>query len=98
MHEVRRQGQQPVALATGEAGDAQLHLLEVPQPAMDELGGARRGARGEVGLLHQERPQPALRGVEEDAATGDAAADHHQVERLVESGEGAGAEGGVEHR
>jgi hypothetical protein len=87
----------PVTLPAGDAGDPELHLLQVPKAAVDQLRGARRGAGGDVRLLQEERPEAALGGVEEDAAAGDAAADHHEVEALAGVGQGVAAPVGVEH-
>ena len=80
MHQVRAQRQHAVALAAGEAGDAELHLLEVAEAAVDQLRRSRGGAGGDVAALDQEDLQPALGGVERDAAAGDAAADDHEIE------------------
>ena len=68
-----------------------LALLQVAQAAVDELGGLRRRARGEVVALDERRAKAAGGGVEGDADAGDAAADHQDVERVVgESAQGGG--------
>ena len=55
-------------------------MLEVAQPAMDELGGGRRSAGGEVVLLDQQDAQPAAGGIARDAGPVDAAANDGKVE------------------
>ena len=84
MDQVGAEGQHPVALAAGEPGDSELHLLEVAEPSVDQLRRAGGGPGADVVALHQQSPQAALGGVERDAAAGDAGADHDDVERLVE--------------
>ncbi len=62
------------ALALGEVLVDQpvLVLLEVAEPAVDELGGLGRGARGEVALLDQGGPQSPAGCVEGHPGPGDA--------------------------
>ena len=55
-------------------------VLEVAQPAMDQLGRGRRRARREVVLLDQEHAQAAAGGIAGDAGAVDAAPDDGEVE------------------
>ena len=55
LHQVGRVAAQPLALGQGLVDQADVALLEVAQPAVDHLGGLRRGAGGEVVALHQAR-------------------------------------------
>ena len=83
-HEMRRQHveQQP-ALLQRLAHQPEVALLEVAEPAVDELRRARRGPRGEVARLDQRDVQAARGRIERGARAGGAAADHHYVEHLV---------------
>ena len=82
-HEVGGVVAQPLALGERLVDEADVALLEVAQPAVDELRGLRRRARGEVVALDERGAQPAGRGVEGDPRAGDAAADDEHVEVLV---------------
>jgi len=53
--------------------------LEVPDSAVDELGGLGRGAARKVIALDQCHAQASRRSVESDAAAGGASADHDDV-------------------
>ena len=92
-HQVGRDHvEQQAALAQRLAHEVELHLLEVAQPAVDQLGGAARGPRGEVPGLHQRHRQAAGGGVQRRAGAGRAAADHEHVEGLgAQPLQGAGA-------
>ena len=70
-----------VAFAQRTEHQREVELLQVAQPAVHGLAGARGGADGEVAGLQQHHRQPAGGRVQGDAGTGDAAADHHQVVR-----------------
>ena len=70
------------ALAQRLPDEAEVQLLEVPQPSVDQLAGAARGARGVVARLDEADPQAAGDGVEGGAGTDDAAADDQDVELL----------------
>ncbi|MFT3854926.1 MAG: heterodisulfide reductase-related iron-sulfur binding cluster [Ilumatobacteraceae bacterium] len=74
---------QPVTLVQRLVDEADLTLLEVAQPAVDELGALRRGARGEVVALDEGDAQATGDGIERHAGAGDAAADHEHVEHPV---------------
>ena len=81
--EVRGVAAQPLPLAQRLVDEPHVALLEVPQPAVDELRAAARGPAGEVVGLDQRGREAAARGVESDADTGDAAADDEHVEALA---------------
>ena len=91
-HEVRGERGVDLALEQRLADEPEVEVLQVAQPAVDELARARRGAGGVVGLLHQRDRVAARGGVERHAGAGDAAADHEHVERLGgEGGDGVRA-------
>ena len=75
-------GQQP-ALAQRLVHQPELQLLQVPQPAVDQLAGPAGGTRREVRRLDQRDGQPAGGGVERGTDPGDATADDKDVEPLV---------------
>ena len=81
--QVGRVVEQALALGQVLVDEPELPLLEVADPAVDHLGGLRRGARGEVALLDQGGAQTPAGGIERDAGTGDPAPDDQHVERLV---------------
>ncbi len=82
-HEVRRDGfDEHPALAQRLAHEGEIELLEIPEPAMDQLRGSARGSGGEVAFLDEAYTQPTRRGIESDPGPGDTAADHHEVEGL----------------
>ena len=70
-----------VAFAQRTEHQREVELLQVAQPAVHGLAGARGGADGEVAGLQQHHRQPAGGRVQGDAGTGDATTDHHQVVR-----------------
>jgi hypothetical protein len=57
---VRGVAQQPLALAQRLVHQADVALLEVAQPAVDQLRALRRGARGEVVALDERVRSPRL--------------------------------------
>jgi ElaB/YqjD/DUF883 family membrane-anchored ribosome-binding protein len=75
--------QQQPALAQRLAHEAELLLLEVAQPAVDQLARARRRAGREVTRLDQRHRQTARGGVERAARAGRPAADDEHVEGLL---------------
>ena len=77
--EVRRHAQQHLALDQRLAHQAEPAVLEIAQAAVDQLGGGRRGAGGEIVLLDQQHAQPAAGGVARDAGAVDAAADDGEI-------------------
>ena len=60
----------------------EVELLQVAQPAVEQLRGAAGGAGGEVAGLDQAHPQAAGDGVERGARAGDAGPDDQHVELL----------------
>ena len=85
-HQVRRQRHHQLALQQRLAHEPEVEVLQVAQPAVDELARAAGGPRGVVGALEQ-RDAVATRGrVQRDARAGDAAADHDDVELVVREG------------
>ena len=71
--------EQPLALGQRLAHQQERAVLEIAQPAVDELGGGRRGAGRQVVLLEQQHAQAAAGGVARDAGPVDAAADDGEV-------------------
>jgi hypothetical protein len=78
----RERVQQQSALGERLAHEAELELLEVAQPAVDQLARAARGAGGEVARLHERDRQAAGGGVKGRVDADDAAADHDDLEHL----------------
>jgi hypothetical protein len=77
---VRRALQDVHALVQRLAHQMHVALRQIAHAAVHQLGGARRGALGEVVRLHQHHAVAALRCVQRHAQAGGAAADHGQVE------------------
>jgi hypothetical protein len=80
---MRRLGQQSFALAQRLPHQADLSVLQVTQPAVNDSGGAAGGAGGKIILLHQQRALAPLRTLARDGNTVDAAADDQNVKDLV---------------
>src|SRR5207244_4460130 len=74
--------EQQLALAERFTDQADLAVLEVAEPAVDQPSGPARGARAEVGLVQQQDAEAAHGGVARDPAAVDAGADDDQVERV----------------
>ena len=79
LDDVRRQLEQHLALGQRFGDQAKLVMLEVAQPAVDQLGAQRRRVRGEVILFHQQHRQAAAGGVARYAGAVDAAADDGEI-------------------
>ena len=79
--DVRGVAQEHRALAQGLAHEAEVAVLQVAQPAVDQLGAGRGGVRGQIILFAQQHVEAAPRRVSRDAGTVDAAADDEQVDR-----------------
>ena len=92
--QVGRRAAEDLALAQGLVDEADLPLLQVAQPPVDQLGRLARGARGEVVALDQGGAQAPRGGVEGHPHPGDAAADDQDVEGAV--GQPIQARGAVE--
>ena len=82
LDQVRRQLDHELALEQGLADQAEIEGLQVAQAAVDQLGRAAGGARGEVGLLDEGDAVAPRGGVEGDARPGDPATDDDDVEDL----------------
>jgi hypothetical protein len=82
LDQVGGEAEQSLSLGQRLVDQPELLLLEVPQPAVDQLRGSGRRAGGEVAPLDEGRPQAPAGGVEGDTGTGDPAADHEHVEGL----------------
>ena len=81
--EVRGGLAEHLALGQRFVHEADLALLEIPDPAVHELRRLRRSSRCEVVTFDERGAQPARGRVERDTDAGDAAADHEHVELLV---------------
>ena len=84
--DVRRRSQQHLALGQRFAHQAEGVVLEIAQPAMDQLGRGRRRAAGQIALLHQQHRQSPSGRVAGNAAAVHAAADDGEVEHLTPNG------------
>ena len=82
------------ALAQCLVDESDITVLEISQAAVDHLRTLRRRAAREVVAFDECGAQPSRCGIEGDADTGDAPADHQHVERV---GVGAGPQG-IQHR
>ena len=71
--------EQHLALLQCLAHEAELEMLKVAQPAMDELGASRGGGAGEIAHLGKEDGEAAAGGVCRDADAVDAAADNDEI-------------------
>src|SRR5690606_26261890 len=69
----------PLALAQRLVDEADVAVLQVAEPAVDELRRLRRRARGEVVALDEGGAQPPGGGVERHAGARDAAPDDQHV-------------------
>jgi len=85
LDEVRRAEREHASLAQALADDAELVVLEVPDPAVDQLRRGRARAAAEVALLDEHRAQAAAGRLAGDVHARDAAAHHRHVEVGVES-------------
>src|SRR5262245_25830627 len=54
-------------------------MLEIAQPAMDELGRSRGCGTGEIGLLEEDDPQAPAGSITRNAAAIHPAADHREI-------------------
>ena len=83
-----------LAFTSGLAHHPDLAHGQVPQPAVNQLGRARRRAGGEVVLLNQRHPQTAMGCVAGHARTGYSPSDDQEVEPLApQPGQQAGSRG-----
>ncbi len=95
MHQMRRERDHQLALEQRLAHEREIEVLQVAESAMNELAGAARGPRGEVGALHERHAEPARGGVERHPRAGDAPADHDEIEFVL--GEGRQGLGACDH-
>ena len=89
LDDVRRGAQQHLALRQRFADEPEFVVLEVAQPAVDQLRAPRRRVRGEIVLLDQQNRESAPGGVARDARAVDAAADDEQVVEVASPWGGA---------
>jgi hypothetical protein len=83
-HEVRTQVREQQRLfATRLANQAEVELLEIAEPPVDQLARPTRSTRSEIALLDECNGEPPRCGIESCAATGDTAADDRDIERFV---------------
>ncbi len=80
-HQVRGEALERLLLAQRLAHQLEVAQLEVAEPAVDQLGGLRRGAGGEIALLEQRDRGAAQGQVTRHSRPRHAAADHHGVQR-----------------
>jgi hypothetical protein len=81
-HQVRRQpADQQVTLPQGLLDELEVALLQVAEPAVDQLRRSRGRARRQVAGLDQTDPQAPRSGIERGARPGDPPADDQHVER-----------------
>ncbi len=83
MDQMRGVAEEALALVERLVDQPVIVLLEVSQPAVDQLRRFRRRTRGEILRLDQGGAQPPGRGVEGDPAPGDAASDDEHFEALA---------------
>ena len=76
---MRRHAQQHFALVQRLAHQPEGAVLEIAQAAVDQLGGGRGGAGGEIVLLDEQHAQAAAGGVAGESGAVDAAADDGEV-------------------
>ena len=97
-HEVGAQAaEEQRALRERLAHQAEVPLLQVAEPAVDQLARAARSARREVALLDQRDREASRRRIHGAARAGDAASDDDDVEDLLgHPGEGGAARVGAE--
>jgi hypothetical protein len=76
---VRRHAQQGLALGQRLGDQAKLVVLEIAQPAVNQLGRGRRGGRREIATLDQQHRKTAPGRLARDAGAIDAAADNEEI-------------------
>ena len=91
-NQVRREAHQQLALADAFEHEAELVVLQVAQPAVDQLARLAAGAAGEVAHVDRDDAKPPACRVERDAGAGRAEADDEDVDLAVG---GVGDRGGA---
>ena len=61
-------------------------VLQVTQPAVNQLGRRIAGAGGEVSFVDQAHPEGAEHAIQGDAGSGDSAADDQEIEEHFPEG------------
>ncbi len=77
---VRRHAQQHFTLAKRGTHEAERAVLQIAQPAVNQLRRSRRGAGGKVVLLDENDLESAPRGIAGNAGAVNAAADNGEIE------------------
>jgi hypothetical protein len=78
--QMRRQAQQHLALAERRADEPQRAVFQIPQAAVNELGGCGRSAGGEIALFEKHDLQSPTGRIARNARAIDAAANNRQIE------------------
>ena len=76
---MRREPEQQTAFSKSLANETDLELLEIAEPAVDETRRTATGPDRYVVSFYESCSEPPSRGVEENPAAGDAAANDEQV-------------------
>src|SRR3954463_6724835 len=79
--QVGRGTQQQLTFRERLPHQAERVMLQITQAAVDQLGGSRRGATGQIALLEQENGKATACRVAGNPAAVDAAADDREVEQ-----------------
>ena len=82
---MRRRAQQDLALGQRLAHEAELIVLQIAQPAVDQLAAGRGSVAREVVLLAQHHGQAPADGVTRNAGAIDPAADDQEIDRLIQA-------------
>src|SRR3954447_3059659 len=77
---MRRHAQQDLALGEPLAHQAKVAMLQIAQPAMDQLARRRGGRAGEIALVAKQHSKAAPGRIASDPDAIDAAADDEQIE------------------
>ena len=93
LDDVRRLAQQHLALGERFVDQPEFVVLEITQPAVDQLRAPLRGRRRDVALLDHEHLEAAPGRIARDAGTVDAGTDDQEIELRGTVGHG-GSSGG----
>ena len=83
LDEMRREREQPLALAQRLVHEPELEMLEVPQPAMNQPRRSAAGAHADVAAFDEQRLDPAERRLARNRRAVDPGADHDQLVRTL---------------